>query len=748
MTPQVGNRTPDARVHEVPDVSAKSLSCALVALFAFVAPASSFAQTHTAEAAVDGGDARAVLTLLSENASVTAGGRSHVGVHFALDPGWHVYFRNPGEAAVGTELTFRAEGARMDVARFPAPKRLVDASGTITTFGYEDEVLFVAAATIADDAAGEVRIEATADFLVCHIECIPGRVTLSRTLPVESVARAADAPTAARFANTRAALPVMAPDATFALDTRALRPGDTARAAFAVRCSECADLDRVRPDDAFFPDRVVGVSVVPVALRLEGDHAVVELSLRANPDDPRTDQIVSGLLTLPTSSGRRAFELSAALPRGRATDARIAVASPWLAAEATMGPTPAPEASLWWMLVLAFLGGLVLNVMPCVLPVLALKVFGLMAIAGDAPRIRATHALVYALGIVVTFLALAGVVIGLRSVGIAVGWGFQLQDPRFAALLAAVVVVLALGLFDVYSLGVDGTRLANEVSRTGGLPRAFGEGVLAVVLATPCSAPFLGTAVGFALSRESHVIALVFAAVGVGLATPFVLLALIPGASRILPKPGAWMIVLERLLGFVLLGTAVWLVWIVGEVTGVEGMTRALLFTLACAFATWTIASVRDAGTTPRRVVRTSALVALVASGVWLARDVPRAVAVPETSRVWSDEAVRTHLGEGRIVFVDFTAAWCITCKANERLVLGSDAVRARFADANVVTLVGDYTTHDPRIADVLARFGKAGVPLYLVYAPSSPDRPEVLPELLNESLVLRAITRAQGGSR
>lgn len=732
---------------------------ALLALLALtLAGASSRARADQVrvESAIDDGDARAVLSLLTSVETATRGETFDVGVRFALDDGWHVYFRNPGEAALGTELTFRAEGARVGEVAWPVPERLLDPSGTIATFGYEEDVLFVAPVAVARDAGETIVVSVVADFLVCKIECVPGRVSLARTLRVADVEHPADEETRDRIDATRAALPRAPSDAganvVISLTPSAIAPRSRARATVTITCadgSRCGPLRLagVRAEAVFFPDRVQGLTIRPVALRAEGAHAAtLELELEASADDPGADQRLSGIVALPTERGRLALEIDGPIPRARAAAQRTDASTDAVTPGATDSDMP-----LWLVLLFAFLGGLVLNVMPCVLPVLALKVFAVAQGVGESRAQRTRHVLAYVVGVVGSFLGLAIAVVALRAAGTSVGWGMQLQEPRFVAALAAVVVVFALGLFGVYSLGVSATTLAGAVDRRTGPARAFGEGVLAVVLATPCSAPFLGSAVGFALTQPSAIVIAVFVVVGLGLSAPFVLLALVPRTARMLPRPGAWMHVVEQALGFVLLGTAAWLVWIVGTLAGVDGMARALGLALVAAFVTWGAASVRDLPTMRRRVARLALLVVLVTSGLALVRDLAvGADAAPRTAGhgAWSEEAVRAHLEDGAIVFVDFTASWCITCKANERVVLAADDVRRRFDDAGVVTLVGDYTQRDPRIAAVLERHRKAGVPLYLVYSPARPASPEVLPELLTEGIVLDAIARAEGGSR
>ncbi len=741
----------------------------LLALLPTAALAQAPPEGASAPAALDDGDPRVVLTLLTDHDAVRPGQALAVGVRFELDPEWHVYFRNPGEAGVGTEVTFASEGARFGALGWPTPARLVDPSGVVTTFGYEGEVILGAPAQVAEDAAGEVRIDATADFLVCSVACIPGRVSLHRTLTVEDAPRASE--DSRRLATARAALPRTPEEAglsvALTLEQRALRPSDAARAALSVVTCEgppAAGERCLRPsappggaEAAFFPDRTPSLDVEVRRVRAHPSAfagAVIELSLQSGPDDPGADQVLSGIAVLETDEGPLALEVSAPIPRARAGAAREPIASALFVEEVDEGPAPTEVSEgdgrppLWVMLLLALLGGVILNAMPCVLPVLALKAFGLAQLSGERPSARLAHTGAYAAGILLAMWALAAAVVGLRAAGTEVGWGFQLQEPTFATALSALLVVFALGLFGLFEIGVDATGLATRVDGARGLSRSLGEGALAVVLATPCSAPFLGTAIGFAFASDAATIVAVLSAVGIGLAAPFALIALVPGASRLLPKPGPWMHRLQQLLGFALLGTAVWLVWIVGQLAGVDGMARVLAFLVLTAGATWAFALGRRGGIWARRLVPAASLIAIAAGGAWVMSQPLERAPVSGEHEAWSARAVEAHLAEGRPVFVDFTAAWCITCKVNERLVLGSERVERAFAESGVVVLVGDWTERDEAIRAELARHGKAGVPLYLMFSPSAPGEPEVLPELLTEGLVLDAVARAQGGSR
>ena len=735
-----------------------SLLPALVALLAAAPPAR--AQVR-AEGARDEGDPRVAVELLTDASTAAPGSTFRVGVQFELDPGWHVYWHNPGEGALATDIELGAERASFGDLRWPAPERFEQA-GLIVTYGYSEEVILVADATVSADVqpGDTVELVATADFLVCEVECIPDRLTVKRSVPV-AADLARDAGVAADLDSYEARVPLppgrAGAEAIVALSTAQPEPGASFAATITVRAR---DGSLSAPEggavESFFPARIDGIdSIHPSAVRphpTDEGAVVIDLVAEASPDPPRAPPSLRGVAVLAREGEPEPLRLAIDVPFTDATELVAPTASPEARPEES---TPASIPFLE-VLLLALLGGLILNLMPCVLPVLAIKAFGLAQIAGEGRRARAAHATAYSAGILASFAALAAVVIAVRAGGTELGWGFQLQEPLFVAALAAVLVVFALHLVGVFEIAAPAGDLAERVDRATGLPRSFGEGVLAVVVATPCTAPFLGTAVGFALASDAAVILAVFLAVGVGLALPFVLLVLVPGAARLLPRPGPWMHVMKVLLAFALLGTVVWLAWLLGRVAGSDGVVKLLAFLLSVSLATWI------AGRWALRLdarASTRAIAALVAIAIAAAAAVLTLRFDPQTSdrhasasptgpwSPWSPDAVQAALARGDVVFVDFTADWCITCKVNETLVLDSDRVRAALAADGVSSFLADWTRRDEVIRSELARHGRAGVPMYLVISPRSPSAPEVLPEVLTEEVVLDALRRAGAGT-
>jgi thiol:disulfide interchange protein len=392
------------------------------------------------------------------------------------------------------------------------------------------------------------------------------------------------------------------------------------------------------------------------------------------------------------------------------------------------------------MLAVAMLGGLLLNLMPCVLPVLALKAFAVAELAGSRRRDALAHGAAYTAGVLASMLALAAVVLSLRAAGSEVGWGFQFQSPGFLAFVSALCTVFALNLFGVFEIGFLPGRLAEVGAGAVGARRSFFEGLLAVTLATPCSAPFLGTAVGFAFANGgAHVVA-IFGAIGLGLAAPFMLISAFPPAARWLPRSGAWMNELRGWLGFALLATVVWLVWVMGRSAGPDAAAGLLALLLALALVVRVSAKLGE-----HRALRA----AVFAAGLALVAGAPnwiRSAPAPEPGRAaWTPGELARLRAEGRPVLVIFTADWCLTCKVNERTVLASEAVQGAVRAGEWAVLVADWTRPDDAIRREPARFGKAGVPLYLVYPPGAAE-PQVLPELLSIERVSSALVVREPG--
>lgn len=683
-------------------------------------------------APVDTGHIQAEL--VAQEAAVP-GGTVYVALRQNVDAGWHTYWRNPGDAGEPTKITWTLpSGWKAGEIVWPTPT--LQRVGPLMNYGYAgDTLLPVAIQAPASARPGQtVRLTAAVLFLVCADICIPEEAVLTLDLPVTAGPPQPDPKWSTRIAEVLAAAPRPAGlVASYSVDGRKLVLAVTGTPL------EGADFTSAY----FFP--FSGTAI---------EHAKPQFIERG----PR------GLtLTLPAgydfTAGERPETLAGVLAlRGGAYEIS-ATAGPPSKDAAGLGPPPAAgpgdgAPGLPAALLFALLGGLILNLMPCVFPILSMKAASLASHAHEARAAR-TQGLAYMAGVVLSFLALAGALIALKAAGAAVGWGFQLQSPVMVAALAVLMALVALNLSGVFEIGTSlqgaGGGLADG---KGGVLGSFLTGVLAVVVAAPCTAPFMGPAMGFALTQSPVVSLLVFAVLGLGLAAPFVALSFAPALLRLMPKPGAWMETLRNVLAFPMYGTAAWLIWVLAQQTGSLGLALGLAAGLAAAFSAWLFGRAQKREKAP--ILRGLAAVVLLAAagliyGLTLAPPPaaaqPAGTAAADTkvelpSEPWSPERVAALRAEGRPVFVNFTAAWCVTCQVNDAAAIARPATAEAFRKANAVYMVADWTNRDGAIAKALAEQGRAGVPLYLVYgADGSP--PVALPQLLSEGMVIEAIGKA-----
>jgi thiol:disulfide interchange protein len=672
-----------------------------------------------------------VVELVAERDAVTPGARAWVGLRLAHEPHWHTYWTNAGDSGLATRLDWTLpEGVRAGDIVWPAPKRLP--VGPLTNFGYDGEIVLPVALDVAADVPVGTTLPLTlkASWLICKVECIPGDAVLTLELPV----RASAAPTtmhAPLFAAARAATPRS--DTGWTATLR--RDGD---AIVVALDAQGAALDAATLE--LFPVQAQVLATSRGTVEVAGSRATVTT--------PISDSFVAmpPAVDLVFVNGRgEAREAVAVRALVESSDATGSTSS---AAPAAPSPGEAP-ASLFVALALAFFGGVLLNLMPCVFPVLALKALGLAESAHDRAAAR-REGLAYLLGVVASFVALAVALLALRASGAALGWGFQLQSPWVVATLALVMVATGLSLSGVWAPGGAWMGAGQSLAARGGARGAFFTGVLAVVVASPCTAPFMGPALGYAVTQPAGVALLVFATLGLGLATPLVVLSFAPALARRLPRPGAWMDTLKQVLAFPMYLAALWLFWVLGRQAGVDAMAQALLAALALGFVVWRLG--RPAVTGRARAVRALAIVAgLAACVLAVATIVPQ----PPGARAAQDGAQEPYSAtrlaelraEGRPVFVNMTAAWCITCLANERVALSTDAVRGAFVEHGIAYLEGDWTQRDDAITAYLAQFGRNGVPLYVLY-PRGGGEPRVLPQVLTPGLVLDALAAADAGAQ
>jgi thiol:disulfide interchange protein DsbD len=688
---------------------------------------------------------------------VSSGPSPRVGVLFDLAPGWHLYWRNPGGTGIAPSLGLSADGYTIGEMAWPSPQTFAEADGLFTTYGYEGSVLLSAPLipdTGASEAVGRRLLRAEASVLVCRTQCVPASISLSSPLDT-GLTGAEQRLVDDRMAEALARVPASADALGWVARARwtGATPAIDEAATVELVIEGCASAGDGCPHfepaaGAFFLPFEGETFEFGDARLLMGDEATGRSTLSLPVDRLDTgDDRLRGLIPI-RSDGNGIRHVSLDVPIEPAATATTPPAAP---AEGAGSP-------LQWLTVfgLALLGGLVLNGMPCVLPVLAIKVVSIADLSDKQPGEVRLHGLAYTGGVLGSMALLAAIVVSLRAAGHSVGWGFQFQEPLFVAAISAVLVTFALNLFGLFEIDLGQGRLATIGQQSTGLRRSAFEGLLAVVLATPCTAPFLGTAVGFAFASSGFGIAAIFLAIGLGLASPFLLVSFFPGLARFVPRSGPWMNTLRAGLGFCLLATVVWLLWILGQRGGANAVVATTGVLLFLSFMLWgfgLMQPLRSAwlGRTGALTIALLAFTGFNLIGIDRMESTPTDAGTDASPDHWlsySESAVRDAVSNGRPAFVVFTADWCITCQVNERTVIEREAIQDAFAEGDVALFKADWTRRDDAIRRKLAEFGRAGVPLYLVYRPHAPDSPQVLSELLTRGEILSALAEATGGNR
>jgi thiol:disulfide interchange protein DsbD len=676
--------------------------------------------------------------LVAENLGLSAGGDNWLGLRLAPEKGWHVYWRNPGDSGLATALSWTLPpGVSAGDLQWPYPHR--SQLGDIVNYGYGEETLLPVQLNLPANWSGgaALALQAKAKWLVCKDICIPGSADLSLSLAVA----AADSPQQAdprwrdSFAKARAELPQPAPaDWKVQFQVRSAAGtspgagpgnGDLSMAVKGAHFSAGGAIE-------FFP---YASDLLKHSAPQRLDNApdgTLRISQQLGDYFTKAPAQVDGVLVVHDSDSAKAWEI-------HAQPGTVTPVAQQAAARATELPPAASgqQPGLALALLLALLGGVILNLMPCVFPVLSIKAISLIEARAKVARRQRGHALAYTFGVLASFAGLAGLLLALRGGGAAIGWGFQLQQPVFVAALAYLFFAMGLSLSGLVQFGTRLMGVGQGLAADKGYRGSFFTGVLAVAVASPCTAPLMGTALGYALGQPAPAAMLVFLALGLGLALPFLLIGFFPRLGALLPRPGAWMENFKQLMAFPLYLSVIWLLWVLGGITDRNGMAVAMLGLVCIGFALWLWHK-------PGRVFALLRLAALLAALALLSSPEVRTVSAGHAAaraggpEAWSEQRVTELRAEGRTIFVDFTADWCITCKVNEHVAIDTDAVRQAFAAQNVAWLQGDWTRADPAITAVLARYQHSGVPLYLVYVKGG--EPKVLPQVLTPSIVLDSL--------
>ena len=664
--------------------------------------------------------------LLVDTNAIVPGKPFTVGLLLRMAPRWHTYWAFSGDAGLPTELKWKLpSGWKVGEIQWPIPLKTID-PGDIETYGYENEVLLIQEITPPqklDDSP--VKLSTDASWLVCEKICIPGGATSQLELPTSTTSQSANTELFGRY---RRLLPQNWPGSNVAM-------ANWRRVGSDLRLKITSETLANYPALDFFPLPEQGAVVGHPTIESRNKNEIVfRIPIESS---EKSLSSIAGLIVYsqqPNGEDRAAWQISSA-PVVSATG-------------------PAPARGVFTFLLFGFLGGIILNLMPCVLPVISLKIFGFIQQAGQSRRKILRSGIAFTAGIFAWFVGLALLLIALKAAGHDVTWGgFQFTNAYFVLVLSAIVLVFALNLFGVFEISLPQSMTRGLLSTTERKDNlgSFFQGVFATVLATPCTAPFLGTALGFAFSQSPAVILAMFVAIAAGMSAPYLLLSAQPAWLRFLPRPGPWMLHVKQFMGFLLLATLLFLLYVLGAQRGLEGAIWASCFLLVISVACWMKGAfvLPAASATKRGVVLALMLVLVLGSGVYFIGGKFRLTSLASVdSRLRGDwqaftpERLQAERNQGHSVFVDFTAAWCLTCKFNEANVLESAEVREAFQRHAIVKLKADWTNGDPTITKLLQQFGRPGVPLYVLY-PGKNEEPIVFPEVLTKGMVLEKLQTA-----
>lgn len=675
--------------------------------------------------------------LLASVNAVSPGETLWLGVQQKIIPHWHTYWINPGDSGVPTRIDWHLpEGVSAGAIQWPLPSRF--ALGPITNYGYADQVTLLTSVAIPESATigSALPLSATVSWLVCEEICIPQKVELALTLPVVAPTATQSKAINPLIEAARAKLPQ---PSAWPLRLEPRTNGIVLRVLGAAAQLQSAT------EITFFADEWGRVEHGAEQVhRIDGDDVLIELTPGEKALSP--GEALSGVLVISENSAagttRTGFSVrSDGSAAGPAADSSLTNTG----AEAQR--TTATDLSLLPAVLLAFLGGVILNLMPCVFPVLSIKALSLLKHSNYTARQTRLHGVVYTGGVLSSFAGLALLLIALKAGGTQIGWGFQYQSPLFVVLVAYLMFAVGLSLSGVFTLGASVAGVGSTLAERPGYTGSFFTGVLAAIVATPCTAPFMGAAIGYALVKPPLQLLAVFLSLGLGLALPYLLLTLWPLLRRHMPRPGVWMEWLKQALAFPMYAAAVWLVWVLAQQAGPNAIGFALGGMVIIAFAAWIFQNTRNGQAATRHVgsgVAIAALVLAVVSGyAGVANSTPAQSVATSTDKNWeaySPQRLQNLRAQGKPVFINFTAAWCISCLVNDRVALQQASVVNAFREQGIAYLKGDWTNQDREISAKLAEFGRSGVPLYLYFPAGTDAEPVVLPQILTPEIVLSAL--------
>ena len=677
--------------------------------------------------------------LVSEVTSIQPGHPFWVGLHLTLDKEWHVYWRNPGDAGLPTKIEWHLpNGFTAGDIQWPYPGRFDFAP--LTNYGYSDEVLFPIEITPPPDLkpGSSVTLNGYASWLVCKGECVPGGAEVSLTLKVDTVTPAYNDHWSKQFSTTRDLLPIKSSDWK-------IRVSSNDKYLF-INLAKPSWYTGFLKDVTFFPYQQKVIEYArPQKLTETEDGYELRIERSHLSESPPVQ--LAGVLV--TDSGWRGDNSEKAME----FDEPVTAGSGTAAASTGTGAL-----SIWQALLFAFLGGMILNLMPCVLPVLSLKILGFVKQADESKKKALSHGLVFTAGVLVSFWVLVGVLLALRAGGEELGWGFQLQSPEFLIILSGFMFLFGLNMLGVFEIGTSLTAVGGKTASKSGWGGSFLNGITATVVATPCTAPFMGSALGYSLTQPIWIVWLIFTFLALGMAAPYVVLSASPALLRFLPKPGRWMETLKQFMGFLLLATVIWLSWVLSVQAGALAVVLLLAVLLllgvgALILGRWCVFSASSGKRYLAYVLAAVFIIGGVTMGILGVGTTSLAdPSSTTTSSLSGEDAIAWQpysqqrweqlKNSDSVVFIDFTAAWCLSCQVNERVAFSSAEVQRKFADLKIVPLKADWTARNEEITEALAGYGRNSVPLYVLYGPDKTEDPIILPEIITPGIVIDALTR------
>jgi thiol:disulfide interchange protein len=720
--------------------------------------------------AIIGGSSHVRVELFQEEETIQPNHPFWIALHLNLEDDWHVYWKNPGDAGIPLKIEWDLpEGFVVGPLQWPFPEKF--AVDDMVGFGYKGEVILLSQVTPPAelDPHAKISMQAKVEWLVCSaLTCQPGSATATLPLIVSSEPPHSRTEFTTLFKRARDKIPQTH------VEVKTIRKHGLVQLEVPQESTDSQD-ETIR-DVYFFPEQqnVIDHSIEPTVAQSAEDGNRYLVNLKGSDEIGAKSKFLKGVLVLHTQKGSKesvqAYDIDSPIEEegDRGVLSLLDSSGKYPSQSIGYGGSAASSASslafeggLGLALIFAFVGGMILNLMPCVLPVMSFKVLGFVKMAGQSRSLTLKHGLMFSLGVILSFWILASIMLLLRTYGQAVGWGFQLQEPLFVVILASILFIFALSLFGLFEWGMffaswAGQAQAEKAQKSSGFTGSFFSGVLATAVATPCTGPFLGSAVGFAVTLPVFQSLMIFTSLGLGMCFPYLLLAAFPAYLRFMPKPGAWMETFKQLMGFLLLATVLWLLWVFSAQTDAFSLICLLAGFLCFTIGGWIYGRGCSPVVTRKKRVLAYAFVLLFIFMGGHAILFPRASWYGQETMAhskssgnqwegWEDfspERLAQLRSEGKPVLIDFTAKWCLICQANH-LVLSSDSVKEQLDNSGVVKLRADWTKSDPIITQELSKFGRNSVPLYVLYGPNEKQEPLILPQVLTADVVIDHLNTA-----